>query len=84
MAVIAQRLAGFRHAGSAPGTIGIGRGLAHPVDQRGLELCGAAEPLLRMTFDGDVDKDGDLHVVAGDPERLEIGQCLVQHCRSSR
>ena len=32
-----------------------------------------------MALDGDMDKDRDHNVIAGDPERLEIGQCLVQH-----
>ena len=35
-----------------------------------------------MTFDGDMDKDRDRQVVAGNPERLEIGKCLVQHTAS--
>ena len=78
--LIAERLTGLgQMQGNASGTFGIGGGFAHQGDQRGFKLCGLRQPLLRMTLDGDMDKDRDHDVVAGDPERLEIGQCLVEH-----
>ena len=83
MPLIAERLAGLRQMqGHAPGTIGIGGGFAHQGDQRGFKLCGLRQPLLRMTLDSDMDKDRDHDVVAGNPECLEIGKCLVKHAPS--
>jgi len=83
MPLVTQRLAGLgQMQGNAPGTIGIGRGFAHQGDQRVFKLCGLRQPLQRMAFDGDMDKDRDRQVVAGNPERLEIGKCLVEHAAS--
>lgn len=81
--LIAERLTGFgQMQGNASGTFGIGGGLAHQGDQRGFKPCGLRQPLLRMPLDGDMDKDCDRHVIAGNPERLEIGHCLDQHAAS--
>ena len=60
----------------------IGGGFAHQGDQRGFKLCGLRQPLLRMTFDGDMDKDRDRHVVAGNPERSRSANALLSSTAS--